>query len=249
MSKDDRQFTGILSTQSFVCYTRIMIKTIDIMGIRLNNNYTRDQILETEKYFQSPLMQTVELISTEMILQAIEDPRLRETVDGLDLPIMGDADLYDVLALTSQTRRKEAGEHRFVREFFKRMEQHRRSLFILADDRIVLDDFSERLRTDFPKLLIIEGDVIEGASATRMDEVINRINGETPDVVCSLLSSPLQEEVLHEHRQKINARMWLGLGQITYGQRGRIGLKAIVRHQMAKVGLKKQLAEYQKTIY
>ena len=235
--------------QSFVCYTRIMIKTIDIMGITLNNNYTRDQILETEKYFQSPLMQTVELISTEMILQALEDPRLCEWVGELDLPIMGDADLYDVLALDSQTRRREAGEHRFVDEFLKRMERERRSLYVLSDDQSVLDVFLEKVRTNFPKLRIIASDVIEVASVAVMDEIINRINGETPDAVCSLISSPLQEEILHEHKQKINARMWLGLGQITYGHQRQGGLKAVVRRQMAKAKLKRRITEHQKTEY
>ena len=221
-----------------------MIKKIDVIGMQLNNNYTRDQICEAEKYFESPLMQTVEMVTAEMVLRAADDPFLREAIESLDLPVMASGDLYEALELPSRTRRKEAEEQRFADEFFKRMEQSKRSVFLLADDEAALEKFSSFLRERFPKLQTQAALVPDAGADPSMEEVVNRINGEAPDAVCSLLPSPLQEKVLQENRKKINAGLWLGLGGCSYGRGEKGGLGGLWRRKVLRAELKKRIRAY-----
>ena len=40
------------------------------------------------------------------------------------------------------------------------------------------------------------------------------MNATTPDVIISVLPSPMQEQFLFEHRDKMNANIWYGIGGI-----------------------------------
>ena len=38
------------------------------------------------------------------------------------------------------------------------------------------------------------------------------MNATTPDVIISVLPSPMQEQFLADHREKMNANIWYGIG-------------------------------------
>ena len=43
------------------------------------------------------------------------------------------------------------------------------------------------------------------------DKVINEINIAEPDVILSVIPTPLQEYFLQDHKEKLNAKIWYGL--------------------------------------
>ena len=47
-----------------------------------------------------------------------------------------------------------------------------------------------------------------------LEAVINDMNATTPDVIISVLPSPMQEQFLYEHRDKMNANIWYGIGGV-----------------------------------
>lgn len=49
-----------------------------------------------------------------------------------------------------------------------------------------------------------------------LEAVINDMNATTPDVIISVLPSPMQEQFLFEHRDKMNANIWYGIGGYRY---------------------------------
>ena len=63
----------------------------------------------------------------------------------------------------------------------------------------------------FPKL-IFAGEYAVEKCVGDLDAVINDMNATIPDVIVSVLPSPMQEQFLADHREKMNANIWYGIG-------------------------------------
>ena len=46
------------------------------------------------------------------------------------------------------------------------------------------------------------------------EEIINEINSLEPDCILSVLPSPKQEEFIKDNKSYINARVWMGCGEV-----------------------------------
>lgn len=76
-----------------------------------------------------------------------------------------------------------------------------------------------------------------------MDSVVNELNGTTPDIVISALDSPMEEEFILEHKDKIGAGVWYGIGasyKTVHGHRGvgellqKLTFRGKLRHSVSK---------------
>ena len=96
---------------------------------------------------------------------------------------------------------------------------------------------------EYPKL------VLAGAAATEncvgdLEGVINEMNAATPDVIISIIPSPGQEHFLVEHRDKINANLWYGIGGFEV-HRKRSRIKGFFWNLIHRVRLKNSIEKYE----
>ena len=110
-------------------------------------------------------------------------------------------------------RIRETEENDFYFEFFKRIERNKKSVFLLGDTQEKIDSLKAELTEDYPKL-IFAGEYAVETCVGDLEAVINDMNATTPDVIISVLPSPMQEQFLYEHRDKMNANIWYGIGGI-----------------------------------
>ena len=101
----------------------------------------------------------------------------------------------------------------FYFEFFKRIERNKKSVFLLGDTQEKIDALKAELAEDYPKL-IFAGEYAVETCVGDLEAVINDMNATTPDVIISVLPSPMQEQFLYEHRDKMNANIWYGIGGV-----------------------------------
>ena len=76
-----------------------------------------------------------------------------------------------------------------------------------------IDSLKAELAEDYPKL-IFAGEYAVETCVGDLEAVINDMNATTPDVIISVLPSPMQEQFLYEHRDKMNANIWYGIGGV-----------------------------------
>ena len=136
-----------------------------------------------------------------------------------------------------------AEENDFSDEFLKRVERNRKSVFIIGETQGAVDEFTQELREEYPKL------VLAGAAATEncvgdLEGVINEMNAATPDVIISIIPSPGQEHFLVEHRDKINANLWYGIGGFEV-HRKRSRIKGFFWNLIHRVRLKNSIEKYE----
>ena len=113
----------------------------------------------------------------------------------------------------------------------------------IRDRQGAVDEFTQELREEYPKL------VLAGAAATEncvgdLEGVINEMNAATPDVIISIIPSPGQEHFLVEHRDKINANLWYGIGGFEV-HRKRSRIKGFFWNLIHRVRLKNSIEKYE----
>ena len=220
-----------------------MIKKIDIMGIQLDNYTVREAIRHVETYLSDNVLNTIESISMQMLLEAEQDEAVKEVIDSLDLSIIGEKEILRAADVATMQRVKETEENDFAFEFFKRIERNKKSLFILGDTDSRIEHAREDLMREFPKLEIVGEYAVENCVGN-LEAVINDMNVMTPDVIMSILPTPMQEHFFLEHRDKMNANIWYGVGSLGTSGKHR-GMKNFFRRMMHLGRLKNSMNRYQ----
>ncbi len=224
-----------------------MVKTVDILGIEINNSSARDLIEIAKEYFNNPSMNMIVSISASMLLQCQSNPMMQEALNMLDLPIIGDVEILAAAGLDSATKRQEIKNNEFFHEFMKHIGKDGRTVYLLGDTTPEIHKLSRYLKDTYDKVKVAGAFAMEQCTGD-MDHVINEVNGAAPDVIISILSSPMQEEFLMKEHQKLNASIWYGAGK-NYIRTSRLDeLKKYANHLIHRGRLIKSISEYDEEV-
>lgn len=219
-----------------------MIKKIDVLGIQLDNYTVREAIMQVEAYLSNNVLNTIESISMQMLIESESDPVVREVISSLDLAVIGEKEIIQAVGAETMQRLQETEENDFSFEFFKRAERNKKSLFLLGETESRLGSMKEELESMFPKLVIAGEYAVENCVGD-LEAVINDMNAMTPDIIVSILPTPMQEHFFLDHRDKMNASIWYGIGEAGI-QRKRHGVGSFFRNRMHLGKLKNSINKY-----
>ena len=220
-----------------------MIKKIDIMGILLDDYTVREALHQIESLSDDNVLRSIESISMQMLMEAEQDEELRNAISSLDLAIVGQKEILEVAGAGTMQRIKETEENDFFYEFLKRLERNHKRLFLLGETKEKNNRIKEKLIEQYPQLSIAGEYALENCIGDQA-AVINEMNAATPDLVLSVLPSPTQEHFFWEHKDKINARIWYGVGDVEID--GRTGVKKMVTSLLPRGRLKSSIEKYEK---
>ena len=147
-----------------------------------------------------------------MLVSAEQTPVVKECIEQLDLAIIGEKGILTAAGVTSAQRIKETKEHEFFKEFMKRVIRNHKSVYLLGSTRDKLDEFTSFLEENYDKLRVVGNYAIEECVGD-VDAAINEMNASAPDIIFSVLPVPQQEQFLLENKDKMNAKIWYGLGE------------------------------------
>ena len=220
-----------------------MIKKIDIMGILLDDYTVREALHQIESFSDDNVLRSIESISMQMLMEAEKDEELRNAISSLDLAIVGQKEILEVAGVGTMQRIKETEENDFFYEFLKRLERNHKRLFLLGETEEKNNRIKEKLIEQYPQLSIVGEYALENCIGDQA-AVINEMNAATPDLALSALPSPTQEHFFWEHKDKINARIWYGVGDVEID--GRTGVKKMVTSLLHRGRLKSSIEKYEK---
>lgn len=223
-----------------------MTKKIDILGMPLDNYTVRESITQAETFLENGKLNTIETISMEMLIDTEEHPAVREVMGALDLSVIGEKEILQAAGIDTMQRVRETEEKDFAGEFFKRLERNRKSIFLLGESEKRIVREREALLANFPKLLIVGEYALESCVGDP-EAVINDMNVLTPDVIVSVLPTPLQEEFLRSHKDKMNVSIWYGEGEEGMERRRR-GIGAAFRRLTQRFRLKSSIERYRRRL-
>lgn len=221
-----------------------MIKKIDILGLQLDNHTVREAIMRVETYLSNDVLNTIENVSLKMLLAAETDPIVREAISALDLTIIGEKEIIQAAGVATMQRVQETRANDFANEFFKRVERNKKSMFLLGETDAKIAYVKEALQQKFPKIIFVGEYALENCVGD-FEAVINDMNVTTPDVILSVLPSPQQEHFLMEHKDKMNANIWYGAGELGLQKKKHRGIGSILKSKMHLERLKNSIEKYE----
>ena len=222
-----------------------MIKKIEILGIRLDNYTVKEAMLKVEEYLNNTVMNTIEAISMEMLVRAKEDELLRESIESLDLAIVDEKEILLAAGVDTVQRIRETVEKQFFKEFMKRIVRNGKTVYLFGETKQQLEKLKEFLSEDYGRLKIAGSYALEDCAGD-YDGVVNEINIASPDIVFSVLPTPGQEYFLAENKEKMNAKVWYGLGDNYAGARGINYIRSLAKKILHKGMMRSMLSKYDK---
>lgn len=213
------------------------------MGILLDDYTVREALHQIESFSDDNVLRSIESISMQMLMEAEQDEELRNAISSMDLAIVGQKEILEVAGVGTMQRIKETEENDFFYEFLKRLERNHKRLFLLGETEEKNNRIKEKLIEQYPQLSIVGEYALENCIGDQA-AVINEMNAATPDLVLSALPSPTQEHFFWEHKDKINARIWYGVGDVEID--GRTGVKKMVTSLLHRGRLKSSIEKYEK---
>lgn len=210
-----------------------MVKKIDILGINLDNYTVREAMLRMEVCWNSTIVSTVETISMDTLMKAKSDEVVKDCIENLDLAIICDKEILKAAGIVSSQRTKETAENEFQKEFLRRAARNKRTVYLLGESGEQIGLLQGFLDEKYEKLKIAGMYALSDCGGD-YDAVINEINIAAPDVIFSVLPTPQQEYFLKEHKEKLNAKIWYGLGKDYAGRQGKGEVAGIARKLIQK---------------
>lgn len=221
-----------------------MTNRVEILGIRLDNYTVREAVRKVDGYLSDHAMNTIEHISMQMLIASESDPVLKEVLSTLDLAVIGEKEILQAAGIGTMQRLRETEENDFSYEFFRKAERGRKILFLLGETEEKLIDAREALLRDFPQLAVAGGYALEHCKGD-FEAAINEMNATTPDIIVSLLPSPMQEHFFWEHKGKISTGIWYGTGGAGF-ERRRLSVWNFFRNVLHLGRLKSSMVRYRK---
>ena len=206
-----------------------MIKTVELLGIRISDNYVREVMGQVMQMEQHPGLHILEEISAEDLLRSEEQPEWKDWYNKIDLVLMGDTVLLDVIGRISPGRRKEIQDHIFLMEYMKYAQRTGKRVYLLAESYDEAARAEGWLKRRFARLKLAGISVLEEGTADQ-DGVVNEINGELPDTILSMVGMPRAMEFLQKEWERIDAGLWCGLGKDYLRERKNLLRAALKKH-------------------
>ena len=188
-----------------------MIKEITVAGIKLNSYTALENLTQIGKNLDNNVFTTVEEIYMRTLLLAKEDEAVKEVLEALDVTVISENGVLDAVGENTSQRRREIEKREFFFQLMRILERNKYSVFVLGETSQELVQTCEYIAEEFPRLDVVGARALE--ECVGADEgIINDINMIAPDVIISILPSPMQEHFLAEHRAMLSTKLWYGVG-------------------------------------
>jgi len=189
-----------------------MAKRIELLGTYIDNYTVREALLQLDVFLSSTALNIIETVTLEKILMGEENPNVQECINQANLTLIGEKEILTAVGQASQQRIREIKDNDFLHEMIRRVVRNQKRVFLLAMTRGEADKMQAFFQAENPRFKI-EGSYAVEECGTDPDAIVNEINGVTPDMVISSMTSPYEEEFILEHKDKLSLSIWYGIGR------------------------------------
>lgn len=213
-----------------------MIKEITIAGIKLYNYSVIENISQIAKNLESNVFTTIEEVHMKTMLLAKEDESVKDVLESVDITVIAEAGVLEAVGQATILRRAEIERREFFFQLMRFLERNGYTIYVLGQEQEEVANACQYIADEFPRIELAGSNALSEIDGEE-DGVVNDINMVAPDVVISVLPSPLQEHFLKEYRSMFLTKIWYGVGagkisgyKLTFGAR----IMKMIRQKMLK---------------
>ena len=186
---------------------------IDILGLEIDNLTAKDAMKKVMAYIETEPVHVIEMITMSALgkFQGMEEAK--EIFESFDLALAGDKGILEAAGVTEERRLKDVQELLFVKMVMRYLHKNSIRVLLLANSQEDLHKLEIYMQEDYENIQVIETATME-EQGTSDDMLLNFVNGVEATCVLSVLPSPMEEQFISRNRALVNARIWLGLGNL-----------------------------------
>ena len=186
---------------------------IDILGLEIDNLTAKDAMKKVMAYIETEPVHVIEMITMSALgkFQGMEEAK--EIFESFDLALAGDKGILEAAGVTEERRLKDVQELLFVKMIMRYLHKNSIRVLLLANSQEDLHKLEIYMQEDYENIQVIETATME-EQGTSDDMLLNFVNGVEATCVLSVLPSPMEEQFISRNRALVNARIWLGLGNL-----------------------------------
>lgn len=189
------------------------MRRVSVLGVELRDYSVKESMKMIAEYLNNGSLDTVCLISTDVLVEAKDDNELKGYIEAMDMTVPVTEDILHAAELNIRSREKEVQNNTFLKELMRRLAKEKKKIFLLAETEHDLVIMREALLKFDSRLTFFGSYAYENLSGTE-DAIINEINSVLPDVIFSYLETPKQERLIQENKMKVNAQIWVALRSV-----------------------------------
>lgn len=218
-------------------------RKIEMMGICLDNYTVRESLMRLDTYLGNTVLNIIETVTMKQLILSGEMPVIKDCFNQADLCIIGECEILSETGNAAAQRMREVRDWDFLYELLKRMARSKKKVFLLAMSVEELMQMRELFSEKVPQFAPI-GSYAAEACLGDMETIVNEINGATPDLVISALDSPMEEEFIMSHRDKIGTSVWYGIGVSCFQKQSRIPVGHTLKKLAQRGRLRHSVSKY-----
>ena len=184
---------------------------MNVLNVQLDDYTAKDAMKAVTEYMHTEPVNTVEILTVDILMKAAQTEGLKEDIEQLDLVIAGDESILEAAEVTEKKKLQEAHNQVFMKLVFHYFHKNRSRVFLLTDLPEETQKLEQFLQSEYTGIQIA-GTACVPEDESAYDLITNQINGAEVDCVLSSMVSPKQEEFIRRCKNLLNTRLWLGIG-------------------------------------
>ena len=163
----------------------------------------------TGEFLRSGGLNVIYFLSGQALLSAEDSEELRQLIKEADIVLPDTTDILHAAKVNNRSREKEIERNLFLKGFFRICSREKKRIFIIADSEERESAIKSAVGM-IQKDLNFIGTYILSDSADA-ENAVNEVNSVAPDIVLSVIKTPLHEEFICGQKIKINARLLIAM--------------------------------------
>ena len=123
---------------------------MNVLGVEIDNLTVVEAMERVEAFLQTESLNTIGIINAGVLLEAGKDEGYREKVEGLDLSVVGDREVFLAAGIQDAERLMEAEDGWFLTTFLEYCAQNDHSVAVLGETKREAGTLEEHLLENFP---------------------------------------------------------------------------------------------------
>ena len=186
---------------------------IQVLGLEIDNYSAKEAMKLLMGYMGTEPVNVIEMVTMNTLGKFQQDEEANTLFSSFDLALASDKGILQAAGVKEERHLKEADELLFIKMVMRYLHKNSTRVLLLAENLTDLEKLEGYIKEDYANIQVVEASTLE-ENGVSDDKLLNLVNGAEADCILSTLSSPTEEQFVCRNKLLINARVWLGFGNL-----------------------------------
>lgn len=221
-----------------------MKEKIQVLDLEIDNLTAKEAVKRVVSYMETEPVSVVEMVTMNTLGKFQQDETAKELFDSFEIALASDKGMLEAAGVKDERRLKEADELLFIKMVMYFLHKNSARVFLLAEDEADLQKLEMYMQEDYSNIQVMDkATMVENGASD--DMLLNLVNGAEAECILSALPSPIEEQFVFRNKSLVNARVWLGFGNLLdelkkektgFQKVKEFILRQLLKNEMAKKG-------------